>query len=268
MWFRTIFIFARILSSILILCSFWLSNSPVAEAIAQSFESSNRAFRHTSSSAPAFYDSGQQLGFSYSKGVSLGDLDLDGDVDAIFANNLTRSDSEWSSSGVWLNDGQGLFHREQTLTPKHNRDAALSDLNGDGYLDIVFANRLQGNETWLNDRSGQFYPFQVFGKGDDNRGVALGDLDDDGDIDAVFASATREGNSIWLNRGEGYLEEVDTLGKVHSKHPALGDLDGDGDLDLVFSNAFGSANGVWFNDGKAHFSLGQKLGQHHKLISI
>ncbi|MEY2978725.1 MAG: hypothetical protein RLZZ435_2864 [Cyanobacteriota bacterium] len=244
----------KIIISLFLICSLWLSNPLAVRAIEGSPEFTSK---------PQFYDSGQQLGRSYSKGVSLGDLDQDGDIDAVVINNLTRPESEWSNSWVWFNNGAGSFAPEQPLTAKHNRDGALGDLNGDGYLDVVFATRLQGNETWLNDRSGHFQPFQVFGQGDDNRGVALGDLNGDGSLDVVFGSATREGNSIWLNNGQGYLEKADTLGQVHTKHPALGDLDGDGDLDLVFSNAFGTANGVWFNDGQAHFSLGQKLGERH-----
>ncbi len=226
----------------LLILTLWLW--PLAPVLA--LEISEDASRF-SADRVLLYDSGQALGLSYSKGVSLGDLDQDGDLDAVFANNATQLDSEWSRSSVWMNDGTGYLRREQVLTAKHNRDSALADLNNDGYLDIVFANRLQGNETWLNDRSGHFERSQVFGIGDDNRGVALGDLDNDGDTDAVFASATQEGNSIWVNNGQGVFHFDRSLGKGFSRGIALGDLDGDGRADAIFANFCIQPNGVWFS---------------------
>ena len=47
-------------------------------------------------------DSGQSLGSSTSRDVSLGDVDGDGDLDAFVAN-------QFQGNRVWLNDGSGSF---------------------------------------------------------------------------------------------------------------------------------------------------------------
>ena len=63
---------------------------------------------------------------------------------------------------------------------------AVGDLNGDGWLDLVFANFIDdANDVWLNQGRGVFTRTQVM-PGDDSLAVALGDLDGDGDLDAFF----------------------------------------------------------------------------------
>ena len=54
------------------------------------------------SGSGVFNDSGQTLGSSWSKNVALGDLDGDGDLDAIVAN-------DGQPQYVYLNDGLGNF---------------------------------------------------------------------------------------------------------------------------------------------------------------
>ena len=54
-------------------------------------------------SSAFFADGGQNLGSSRSHGVSLGDLDGDGDLDAFVANR-------YQANKVWINDGSGTFN--------------------------------------------------------------------------------------------------------------------------------------------------------------
>ena len=77
-----------------------------------------------------FVDSRQTLGNSNTRAVALGDLDLDGDVDAFVANGDTGADL------VWLGDGDGRFRDSgQRLGNGNGRSVALGDLDGDGDLD-------------------------------------------------------------------------------------------------------------------------------------
>jgi hypothetical protein len=97
-----------------------------------------------------FTDSGQQLGRSIGAGVELGDLDGDGDVDAVVANGGTLGRLVEEANLVWLNDGPGLFTLAQELGNAATADVALGDIDNDGDLDALFANLGQDNQVWFN----------------------------------------------------------------------------------------------------------------------
>jgi predicted nucleotidyltransferase len=66
--------------------------------------------------------------------VALGDVDGDGDLDAVLANSLERN-------RVCLGDGNGSFVCSDVSTNTHNTAAvALGDVDDDGNLDAVFTN--------------------------------------------------------------------------------------------------------------------------------
>lgn len=206
-----------------------------------------------------------------SEDVALGDLDGDGDLDAI---EIT---GPWTH--VFLNDGSGKFQLDgEYLTSDssgsiRNRAVALGDLNGDGDLDAVVATSTEPpwsnppNPVWLNNGFGKFTESgQQLGEAS-SFGVALGDLDGDGDLDAFVAnelvtsepSITR-GNTVWLNDGKGnFTDSGQLLGDQFSRDVALADLDDDGDLDAYVANYEGT-NTVWLNDGSAMFTPQPNVG--------
>jgi large repetitive protein len=139
----------------------------------------------------------------YSEGVALGDLDGDGDLDAVFANATPLPET------VWLNDGTGAFSAHPT-TPQFgagfSSDVALGDLDGDGDLDAVIGEYSQEGQSsvWVNDGDGDFAPHPViplFDHGQRYGGVILGELDGDGDLDAIgvggFSGSPQQ--TVWLN---------------------------------------------------------------------
>jgi hypothetical protein len=100
-----------------------------------------------------FSDSGQSLGDVYSLTVELGDLDGDGDLDAITGS--------WKvCPRIWLNDGKGNFVDNQVRLASYNSaGVANADLDGDGDLDVFVStntwDRGDGRpKLWLN----QLYP--------------------------------------------------------------------------------------------------------------
>tara|TARA_B100002003_G_scaffold178728_1_gene166656 strand:- start:184 stop:1689 length:1506 start_codon:yes stop_codon:yes gene_type:complete len=237
---------------------------------------------------PLFPDSGQSLGDSPTMRVLLGDVDGDGDLDA-----LTSSDDE-EPNKIWLNDGSGIFHDsgESLGIPKDRYFASedpLGDLDGDGDLDVLVKARYDPNavsnriEIWLNDGSGTFYDSgESFGDLEYSNSSVLGDLDGDGDLDAWVSSIQivkvagynayrheRTLQSVWLNDGSGtFTDSGQTFGESNTNDVALGDLDGDGDLDVFLSHYEGPPNQVWINDGSGSFTDGgQSLGYSGTLMS-
>ncbi|MHC4499419.1 MAG: FG-GAP-like repeat-containing protein, partial [Planctomycetota bacterium] len=90
-----------------------------------------------------FTDSGQSLvGDTSNRGVALGDLDIDGDLDALVTTD--------SGLEVWLNDGGGLF-TDSGLRPGEGagRRVQLGDFDRDGDLD-AFVTTFYGSEVWWN----------------------------------------------------------------------------------------------------------------------
>ena len=122
-----------------------------------------------------FSDSGQSLGnVNNSYGVSLGDVDGDGDLDAFVA---TRSQGNL----VWINQGgaqsgtAGTFNDSgQSLGNSDSVDVSLGDVDGDGDLDAYVANQGGYNYVWLNQGGLQSGTAGTFS----DSGQSLGELGD------------------------------------------------------------------------------------------
>ena len=91
-----------------------------------------------------FSDNGQILGNQESRGVSLGDLDGDGDLDA-FVSNYQQTNM------VWLNSGSAQFTPGNSLSNTNDSwHSAIGDINNDGCLEVIEANENQSFAVLLN----------------------------------------------------------------------------------------------------------------------
>lgn len=186
--------------------------------------------------------------------VALGDLDGDGDLDAIAVNTAGQATT------VWLNNGAGIF-TPHPVTPLFGAGgtkmyAALGDLDGDGDIDVVLVDSSDSQTVWLNDGTGSFalHPLGATYGPSGAFAVALGDIDGDGDLDAVVPTIGAE--RVYLNDGTGLFAAHPTtplFGTGTSVSLALADIDGDGDLDAVVGNLL-EPNTIWLNDGAGNFS--------------
>ncbi len=204
-----------------------------------------------------FLNSGQSLGNLPSSSVVLGDVDNDGDLDALVGN--------WGQiNQIWFNDGSGHFTDSgQALGVGNTMGVALGDLDNDGDLDAYIANGYgaEYDYVWFNNGAGVFTDSgQEIGP-TVSKAVALGDLDDDGDLDA-FIGNWGGTDKVYFNDGNGFFTESSQIfSDVSTWVVALGDLDGDGDLDAFLGTDWPSANEVWLNNGAGQFSkTTQNLG--------
>ena len=104
------------------------------------------------------YPLGAEFSTSYS--IPVADIDGDGDLDALVANDL-------APNMVYLNDGHGVYTRVDDLGPEveSTRDVILADLNGDRLPDAIVTNRGMENGIYLNE-GGIFGAKRGFGTND------------------------------------------------------------------------------------------------------
>lgn len=168
--------------------------------------------------------------------VALGDIDRDGDLDAVLATpgltTLSRFDGAGTTSGF------DAARQDLDVGPDVT-DAQLADVNGDGWLDLVLVRSSGGMtaEVRLNDR-GTISPLpslQV--AGDVPERLRAVDADQDGDLDLVAAMFN---GGVDLLRNDG-----DALVRVHlsdvsgTAGAVLTDLNRDGRLDVAATDIGG-----------------------------
>lgn len=196
-----------------------------------------------------FEESEQALGKRASWAVALGDLDGDGDLDAVFANGEDPRRTGFEPATLWLNDGNGRFTESETALPTaRHYDVDIGDLNGDDRPDIVLASKGYRNSVWVNRGSGQFVELQTNLTLAEGRSTRIADLDADGDNDIVFVNAPNQLLTLW-NDGRGGFAERTTqdCGPDASTALGVGDFDTDSDLDIVVGQRAEHPNVVLIN---------------------
>lgn len=153
---------------------------------------------------------------------------------------------------------------------------AVGDIDGDGDLDICFANgggysslgTLLKPRIYVNGGSGVFADetdVRAAGVTGCFRSAEFGDVDGDGDLDLVLAQDFNRPAKLLINGGTGTFTDQSATriptGPLSSARATLGDVDNDGDLDIALCNSgtssrFGT-NGqprLWINGGGGTFA--------------
>jgi FG-GAP-like repeat len=150
---------------------------------------------------------------------------------------------------------------------------AVGDVNGDGKLDIVFANKNMSGDFWgiddsvtvrLGSGQGRFaapvvsYPFPT-----NVSSLVLADVYGDGKMDIVAAApggnvyVARPGGGGTFGAAQAYRVPTGLYGYLYPPEVAVGDFNGDGKPDIVVSNAAWSSVSVLLNNGNGTFGTAQ-----------
>jgi hypothetical protein len=200
---------------------------------------------------------------SLSDAVESADIDNDGDID-IVVNGEVDIASPDPVVKILKNNGNGTFAPAIDYTPTRNfADMKLRDINGDGFVDLVFAPDAEFPPyhfgTALNLGNGTFAPTvvtNVFSCGDGT--IDAADLDGDGDLDIVLTEEeTCVGGDahIFIFRNDGnqnFVRMPDIVLTGLLPHGlALADVTGDGQIDII--TVLSTGMGVFPGNGNLTF---------------
>lgn len=141
------------------------------------------------------------------------------------------------------------------------RDLAISDMDGDGHLDIVAASSFPGQVViFFGDGSGGLTTPVVLSVRGDVLSVTVADFDHDG-LQDIAAGVARESKGIlvWSALSDRQWVEIGTPTKTGLYNQlASADINGDGHMDLIAANAISASEGgvqVWLGDGNGGWLL-------------
>lgn len=198
---------------------------------------------------PDLYDVGKNC-----RVATLGDFDLDGEVDVCIGNAVGQS------AVIMFSNGDGTF----TVGPPQPIEGAANsidsaDFNLDGFMDVCTANRNRNSSTvLLGNGDGTWKYRQDVWAGTNPRGSQFFDVDEDGLPDLVMSNKDSNNVSIHLNLGDGTFGPGSFYGQ--GTWPLLAiveDIDNDGHGDLLACNWTSDDMTVRFGNGDGTF--GQKV---------
>ena len=194
------------------------------------------------------YQDLQQL----SMDAGIADLDQDGDLDILIAN-------EHKPNILLINNGKGKFTNESSSRipqiDHDSEDIGMADFDLDGDLDIVVVSEDdKTNELYLNRGDGTFEDggsrIPVTGT---SNSVVVVDINNDGAPDILIGNNGQ--NNLLINNGKGYFKD-ETSARFGTfidvtQDLTLGDIDNDGDEDILVANE--DANRILINTGNGFF---------------
>ncbi|QVM82397.1 FG-GAP repeat domain-containing protein [Novosphingobium decolorationis] len=190
------------------------------------------------------------------------DVDKDGDLDVVVA-------VEYGVNRLYLNDGHGTLTWKKGAFGNIVHDSEhveAADLNGDGWMDLVFVAEDDGvHQLFLGGPGGTFTDASDrLPSHSEGNALAIGDVNGDGLPDIVIGNTNEKGagsakDFLWLNDADNPGHFIDASvshlpGNAQGTQGiVLADMNGDGALDIVTAQQDGP-NRLLLNDGTGHFT--------------
>jgi plastocyanin len=216
----------------------------------------------------------------WTEGIECADVDHDGDLDVFLAQGDGFSSAGTKrQNGLVINKlveiGAWNLVDESVLRlgahVSNAKQVTTGDVNGDGWVDVLFANCFNTDTPFLYINRGNaqpgFFDMESATRGLttvlSSGGACFADLDNDGDLDVIIADAYFASGKprLYFNDGTGvFTENAAALGapiKNSQQDVQFADVDGDWDLDFIGFNRAANANGTHYlmlNDGSGNFT--------------
>ena len=177
--------------------------------------------------------------------VAAGDLNGDGHIDLVVANQST------GEVDVLLGDGQGGFGPPSKFAAGASPFfVIIADFNRDGNPDLAVAGSTGGFSVLLGDGTGHFGPrteFPIAGTA-----LAAGDFNGDGILDIAVANSA--GVAVLLGDGAGGFGPATMFSAgTATRGVVVGDFNSDGRLDLAVANRNSDNVSILLGNGDGTF---------------
>lgn len=198
----------------------------------------------------------------YSPGINqIASADFDGDKRPDLVTTAGLFSSILNKNDDWLEDSFQNSHSTSYNIIGGPRSLKIKDLDHDGHLDVVTANKASGTVAVLrNNGDGSLKAPVYYQTGQQPGHVVLEDLNGDSHLDIITANEGSGDISVFLGRGDGTFQGQKSYaaGSVPGGL-AIGDFNRDGRPDLAVTNTSWGSNEVSILFGRGDGTFGTRV---------